>query len=785
LKGDRAAIAAFCGGILYQTPKLDSIDSLGNAGMTEQVGKVYLVGSGPGDAAYLTLQAQAILSQAEVLVYDALVDGELINLVPDTCLKLDVGKRGGEPSTPQSEINRLIVEHCLQGKQVVRLKNGDPFIFGRAQSEIGALRKADCEFEIIPGLSSALVAPLMAGIPLTDPQLSRSFTVITAHDPDALNWVSLTKMDTLVFLMGGRTLPEIVRRLRGHGRSPETPIAIIRYAGRTEQQIWSGTLNTILDKTAETTLAPCVIVIGEVVKLRAYVGEQGEIGKQKAEARRNRQLRERAQFAERENALPEPAQEDRNPYPAIATDRNPARGSRDRAPQRPSTTNSASQPADIISPDVRPLAGKTILVTRAATQSRQFTDRLESEGARVIEMPTLEIGPPSSWRDLDRAIAHIDDFDWLILTSTNAVDAFFDRLEKVTGERAFYSNIKIAVVGEKTAQRLLRFGVQPDFVPPNFVADALVEYFPEPLAGLRILFPRVESGGREVLVKEFTSLGGKVREVAAYESRCPERIAPAALKALQAGNVDVVTFASSKTVKHFCQLLQQEDDHWQTWLRGMTITSIGPQTSQACEALLGRVDVEASEYTLDGLTQALVDWATALLEQPPETVPETIPATTPDRRPNATEPPAIATVEAPLVTSSDSIAPPATDGSIPSPASATGVTSSLMPDHAPLTAPNSLDAAVPRTRDAVLPVEPIEVAQESSTVDAPRQAQADADNIELIEVELVPDSEETGHLETLQVELDDTTTKLISAEAELIAEIQAVIHQGESDPPSK
>ncbi len=692
--------------------------------MAEQVGKVYLVGSGPGDAAYLTLQAQNILAQAEVLVYDALVDSELMELVPDTCLKLDVGKRGGEPSTPQSEINRLIVEHCLQGKQVVRLKNGDPFIFGRAQSEIGALRQANCDFEVIPGLSSALVAPLMAGIPLTDPQLSRSFTVVTAHDPDALNWVSLTKMDTLVFLMGGRTLPEIVRRLRGHGRSPTTPIAIIRYAGRTEQQIWAGTLNNILDKTATVALAPCVIVVGEVVKLRAYVGEQG----------RQQQPASRPPAAAPDRPLPNPS------------DRAPIASS---LPQPPTPT---PQP-----PPPLPLSAKTILVTRAASQSRQFTDLLEAAGAQVIEMPTLEIGPPSSWRDLDRAIAHIDDFDWLILTSTNAVDYFLDRLEVVTGERTFYSNIKIAVVGEKTAQRLLRFGVQPDFIPRNFVADALVSNFPEPLGGLRVLFPRVESGGREVLVKEFTSLGAKVREVAAYESRCPERITPAALQALQTGQVDVVTFASSKTVKHFCQLVEQADAQWQQWLTNIAIAAIGPQTSQACESLLGRVDVEATEYTLDGLTQAIVDWAIA-------------PPTSLEPMPVDVDPPPAETLSS-NATSLD--AEPDSSSSETNPVD-------LLAAEAGAIAP------MPPTPDTTTPI--VNASPDTPTPDPDAASQAElplptaphpvpaVDEVELIEVELVSESEATGQMETLQAELDATMTELLSAESELIAEIQAVLH---------
>lgn len=568
--------------------------------MADQAGKVYLVGSGPGDAAYLTVQVQELLSRAEVVIYDALVDNELLERVPENCLKLDVGKRGGQPSTPQAEINRLLVDYCQQGKQVVRLKNGDPFIFGRAESEIKALRRAGCEYEVMPGLSSALVAPLLAGIPLTDPDLSQCFTVLTAHDPDSLPWVSLARIETLVILMGGRTLPEIVRRLRGHGRSPDTPIAIIRYAGRPEQQVWEGTLATILAKTAAASLAPCVIVIGEVVRLRKYI---------QSSKRENTKTANQPQKQETPaQPAPSPSSEATLPDNLIPLNLPPLSSPPSTSPPPLSSpfvlpTESSSPPAPL------PLSDKTILVTRAASQSSQFTTLLQEQGARVVEMPTLEIGPPSSWRELDDAIAHLEDFDWLILTSTNGVDYFFERLKAYQdGDASLYCNIRIAVVGEKTAQRLVKWGIQPDFIPPNFIADSLVAKFPEPLSGLRILFPRVESGGREVLVKEFGSQGARVREVAAYESRCPAAIASEALAALQNKAIDVITFASSKTVQNFCQLSLHAELSWQSWLEGVCIASIGPQTSKTCESLLGRVDVEATEHTLEGLTQEIVDW---------------------------------------------------------------------------------------------------------------------------------------------------------------------------------
>ena len=239
----------------------------------KQAGKVYLVGAGLGNIDYLTIRGQQLLAQAEVVVYDALVDAQLLQLVSTNCLKLNVGKRGGLPSTPQSEIDSLLVKQCQLGKQIVRLKSGDPFIFGRSTSEIQALIAAGCEFEVVPGISSALAAPLLAGIPLTDPILSRGFAVVTAHEPDALDWEALARMETLVILMGGRNLGEIIHHLERNKRSLSTPIAIIRWAGSPQQQVWTSTLENILEQTCGVSLSPVVIVIGEVVRLPEIMGK--------------------------------------------------------------------------------------------------------------------------------------------------------------------------------------------------------------------------------------------------------------------------------------------------------------------------------------------------------------------------------------------------------------------------------------------------------------------------------------------------------------------------------
>lgn len=500
------------------------------------LGKVYLVGAGVGDAKYLTQRGRQVLAQAEVLIYDALADYRLLELVPDACLCLDMGKRGGQPSPTQGEIDRLLVAYCGQGRRVVRLKAGDPFIFGRSTSELRALRGANCPVEVVPGISSALAAPLLAGIPLTDNECSRGFGVFTGHDLAALDWLALARLPTVVFLMAGRNLGAICQELINHGKLPNTLVAMIRACGRPEQRVWTATLETIDRQTQGEKRSPTVIVIGEVVSLRDCFGE---------------------------------------------------------------TVMVASKMG---------LQGKTILVTRSTGQSSDFCDRLQGHGAIPLSTPALEIVPPSSWHAVDGAIAQLKQVDWLILTSSNGVEFFLDRLLALGQDLRSLAHLKIAVVGKKTAHVLKQRGLTPDFIPPDFIADSLVERFPESVEGKTLLFPRVETGGRDVLVRQFREAGAKVLEVPAYESRCPEQLDPQALAALRQGRVDVVTFASSKTVRNFAQLVERVGD---ISLEGVAIASIGPQTSRSCQQAWGRCDIEAKEFTIEGLEQALLHWAIA------------------------------------------------------------------------------------------------------------------------------------------------------------------------------
>lgn len=259
-----------------------------------------------------------------------------------------------------------------------------------------------------------------------------------------------------------------------------------------------------------------------------------------------------------------------------------------------------------------PLTGQTILVTRAASASSTFQQMLEEQGANVLDMPALVIKPPTTWQPLDKAIDNIESFDWLILTSANGVEYFLQRLWDLNKDNDQLQHLKIAVVGKKTAQFLNQHHLSADFIPPDFVADSLVTHFPESLSGKKILFPRVESGGREILVQELTQQGAIIEEVPAYQSTCPDSIDEKVWYALLKGNINVITFASSKTVKNFCILLNKaltgySNLDFDSLLQDVQIASIGPQTSISCQELLKRVDIEAQEYTLEGLTKAIVD----------------------------------------------------------------------------------------------------------------------------------------------------------------------------------
>lgn len=233
-------------------------------------GKVYLVGAGPGDPDLITVRGSDILKKADVIVYDRLANPDLLSVAPEDSEHIYVGKRPGKPSVSQKQINHILITGAQSGKTVVRLKGGDPFIFGRGGEECEALKSEGIPFEVVPGISSALAAPAFAGIPLTHRKFARSFTVVTGHTvtgTDAFeNWDHLIQADTLVILMGMRNLPVITETFIRLGREADTPVAVIEKATYEEQNTVTGTLATIAERAAGLS-APATIVVGELASM--------------------------------------------------------------------------------------------------------------------------------------------------------------------------------------------------------------------------------------------------------------------------------------------------------------------------------------------------------------------------------------------------------------------------------------------------------------------------------------------------------------------------------------
>ena len=234
-------------------------------------GKVYLVGAGPGDPGLITVRARQLLRRADVIVYDQLVNPVLLEEASSAAERIFVGKQAGRHCIAQSEINEVLTHYARRGLQVVRLKGGDPFVFGRGGEEAEALADAGIPFEIVPGVSSAVAVPAYAGIPLTHRKFASSFAVVTGHEArkeqDAVDWAKLaTAVDTLVILMGLSNLPAIVAKLIAHGRARHTPVAVIQQGTTSEQETVIGTLTDIVEKSAHLE-PPALIVVGEVVSL--------------------------------------------------------------------------------------------------------------------------------------------------------------------------------------------------------------------------------------------------------------------------------------------------------------------------------------------------------------------------------------------------------------------------------------------------------------------------------------------------------------------------------------
>ena len=317
-------------------------------------GHVALVGAGPGDPGLMTVRGLALLRGADVVIYDRLVDPRLLDEAPPRALRIFAGKISGAHPVPQAEINALLVSYARRGRRVVRLKGGDPFVFGRGGEEAQALAAAGVAFEVVPGVSSAVAVPAYAGIPVTHRGTASSFAVVTGHEVEgkaetSVDWARLaTAVDTLVILMGARSLPAITRALLEAGRPADTPVAVIRWGTTDAQQTIVGRLDEIASVAPAIRLAPpVVIVVGDVVALRgrlAWFAEEVGVGARHERGERDVQLGQEPCAGALRRALTRRARP-RSPPRTRETSRArpPCRG----GPARPATARShgASPPA--------------------------------------------------------------------------------------------------------------------------------------------------------------------------------------------------------------------------------------------------------------------------------------------------------------------------------------------------------------------------------------------------------------------------------------------------------
>jgi len=234
-------------------------------------GIVYLVGAGPGDPELITVRGLRCLRQADVVVYDRLIDPRLLDEAPPAARRVYAGKSAGRQALRQEEIDALLVRQARAGRVVVRLKGGDPFVFGRGGEEALACATAGVPWEAVPGVTSAVAVPGLAGIPLTQRGVAASFAVVTGHGAgaDRLDWEALARVETLVVLMGAARLGEIAALLTSHGKPPETPVAVVENGSREDERVLTGTLSDIAEIAAAAGLgSPATVIVGEVVRLR-------------------------------------------------------------------------------------------------------------------------------------------------------------------------------------------------------------------------------------------------------------------------------------------------------------------------------------------------------------------------------------------------------------------------------------------------------------------------------------------------------------------------------------
>ncbi|HET7231568.1 MAG TPA: uroporphyrinogen-III C-methyltransferase [Longimicrobium sp.] len=492
-------------------------------------GTVYLVGAGPGDPGLLTVRAAELLARADALVYDALVSPAILDRA-EKAERIYAGKRGGTRNVmSQEEISALLVDLAARHETVVRLKGGDPFVFGRGGEEALELARAGIAFEVVPGVTAGVAAPAYAGIPVTHRGISTGVTLVTGHeDPEkpetGIDWDALARTGgTLVFYMSVGRMEENFARLTEAGRPADTPAAAVEWGTYPRQRTLTGTLATLPALVRDARLgAPSIVIVGEVVSLR------GELAWW----------------------------------------------------------------------DRRPLSGRTVVVTRARAQASGFAAQLQALGAEVIQLAAIRVEAPEDPQPLRNAVERLDSFDWVVVASANAVERLFAAIGETGRDARALGHARVCAVGPATAAELEKHGIRADLVPPEFMAESAVEALASTgIEGKRVLIPAARDT-RRVLASGLREHGAAVTEVIAYRTVRDGAGADEVRERIASGEIDLLTFTAGSTARNFAELVGTD-------VGGARVASIGPVTSQALRELGMKVDVEASEATIDGLLRAI------------------------------------------------------------------------------------------------------------------------------------------------------------------------------------
>lgn len=498
-------------------------------------GIVYLAGAGPGDPSLVTLRTKELLEQADVILYDHLCHPRLLRWARPGAQMIYVGKTPGKPALTQRMITEQLIAQARAGKKVLRLKGGDPFLFGRGAEEASALADAGVAFEVVPGVSSALAVPAYAGIPLTHRELSSCALILTGHeDPQKketqIRWdLVATLPGTKVILMGATTLHSTVRLLLEKGMNPKTPSAAIQWGTYPWQKTIQTSLEELPARAQESGLGPPMIVIlGEVVNLRTQL-----------------------QWWEK-----------------------------------------------------RPLWGQRVVLTRPMHELELASRLLQELGADVLEIPTIQIEPlplePAQLQWIQRCK---DSFDWLVFTSANGAKIFFELLWKLHGDVRALGNARIAAVGKKTAQAVEAFHLKVDLIPERFTTEELAQKLTdEDVKNKRVCLVRGTLADPKLKVF-LEAHGAQVIPLTVYQTTLQREDPTGDRNRLQNEGAHWILFASPSAVHAWKDLGldQATKNHPRP-----KYASIGPVTTQALKHLGYPVDCEASEHTMKGLIDCLL-----------------------------------------------------------------------------------------------------------------------------------------------------------------------------------